>query len=311
MLLIITPNPSLDRTMVVPGMRLGAVLRAERTIAAAGGKGLNVARAARTLGAQVKVLAPLGGLTGRMVAGLAAAEGLDADWHWHEAGETRTCVLVVDPQGNDATALNEPGPLFSTADWQAFTATIHRAAAGAALIAVCGSLPPGVAPAAFTTLLQTLAADGHRIIVDISSPALEAALAASPYAIKVNGSELGTALGQPVRNPAEAAAALAHVHKCGITLAVVSLGAQGALASDQNGCLHAQPPDVSIVSSVGSGDSLLAGLACALLRGDSLAEALRLGVACGTADALTIGGGLIVPETLNRIITGVTLTKMT
>jgi 1-phosphofructokinase family hexose kinase len=307
LLLAITPNPALDRTLVIPHLLPGSVHRAERVLLAAGGKGLNVARAAHTLGQPLRVCGPLGGHTGQLVAQLAAAEGFVAHWHWHQRGETRTCVLVVDPQGSDATALNEPGEPLTVEDWHAFGATVLEAAQDAALVTISGSLPPGVPPAEITTLLRRLAAAGHRVIIDTSGPALQAALKSAPYGLKVNSSELGAALGRSLDSLDDAAQALRELHTRGIALPLVTLGAVGALAASAEGIVHVMPPAINLVSSVGSGDSLLAGLACGLLRGEHLTDALRLGVACGTADALTVGGGLIDLAEVQRLRAATTL----
>ncbi len=293
MLVIITPNPALDRTLVFRGLRLGAVHRTDEVLLAAGGKGLNVARAARTLGQPALICAPLGGHTGELVAQLAAAEGLVGRWTRHAAGETRSCVLVVDSTADDATVLNEAGPTLAPADWVAFAADVRSAAATASLCVLSGSLPPGVAPAELGALVGELTTAGRRIIADSSGAALEACLAARPWGIKVNGAELGAALGRPVEDVAGAVAALGELLWEGLGLAAVSLGSQGCVAASHYGTWWARPPQTRVVSTVGSGDSLLAGLATGLLRGLPLPEALRLGVACGTADALTIGGGRI------------------
>lgn len=309
MLLIITPNPALDRTMVFQGLRLGGVFRTDEVIVAAGGKGLNVARAARTLGQPALVCAPLGGLTGDLVAHLAAAEGLPGRWTRHRAGETRTCVLVVDRQASDATALNESGPIFDSSDWHAFAGDVLAAASGAALAVVSGSLPRGVEPGALGALLADLASCGLRVLVDTSGPALEAALATRPWGVKVNGHEAGAVLNRSVSDVPAALAALAALRARGVMLAAISLGALGCVAADASGAWWARPPQTRIVSSVGSGDSLLAGLATGLLRGLALPEALRLGVACGTADALTIGGGRFDLEAVERLQVAVQVEK--
>lgn len=301
MLLAVTPNPAVDRTLVIPGCMPGGVHRAQEVLVAAGGKGMNVARAAHTLGQRLRVCAPLAGFNGALVAHLAESEGFEGRWSWYYGSETRTCTLVVDPEGDDATALNEPGERLSAAAWNAFAATVQAAAADADLVTLSGSLPAGVAADALTTLLDALAAAGRRCIVDTSGAALRAALQSTPYGIKVNGSELGAALGLPVDDVAQAGAALRKLRSRGIALPAVSLGAQGALAASEAGVCRARPPALQIVSSIGSGDSLLAGLATGLLRGDDLPEALRLGVACGAADALTIGGGLIALDEVQRL----------
>ncbi len=299
MLLIITPNPALDRTMVIPHMQPAHRHRAERVLVAAGGKGVNVARAAHTLAQPYVVCAPLGGCTGRCVAQLAEAEGLHTSWSWHSAGETRTCVLVVDPYAGDATPLDEHGPALSVDDWHTFVETVQPIIPSAAMAALCGSLPPGLPPVALLDMIHMFKAAGCRVLVDTSRQALQAVLdapaAALPDVVKVNHAELSMAVERPVDTPAQAHAALSLLRARGIERAVVSLGAQGALACDATGSFLVIPPAVTVVSTVGSGDSLTAGLTAGLLRGEPLPEALRLGVACGTADALTVGGGLFTP----------------
>ncbi|WP_129630930.1 1-phosphofructokinase family hexose kinase [Candidatus Oscillochloris fontis] len=302
MLLIITPNPSIDRTMVFADLHLGSVQRTDEVLVAAGGKGLNVARAAHTLGQAAVVCAPLGGRSGALLADLAAAEGIQGRWSQHHAGETRTCVLLVNRAGGDATALNEAGPILSGADWASFAALVVEVAAEASLCLVAGSLPRGVAASQLGALLQHLHAAGRRVIVDTSGEALQSALAARPYGIKVNASELGAVLGRRIYDVDTASAAVLHLRSMGIELAAVSLGAQGAVAADASGVCWVKAPAITVVSTVGSGDSLSAGLATGLVRGLGLHEALRLGVACGTADALTIGGGRIDLAEVSRLL---------
>ncbi len=287
--------------MVFSQLRLGGVHRTDHVVLAAGGKGLNVARAARTLGQPLHICGPLGGLTGQLVARLADQEGFECYWSWHMSGETRTCVLVVDPQGGDATALNESGPIFAPSDWAGFVDMVVAAAADVALVTISGSLPPGAPTSALGDLTMALSAAGRRVMVDSSGAPLRSALVACPYALKVNAAELGAALDRTIDDVSQAAVALKALRRQGIALAVVSMGALGAVGASEQGYYHVCPPKLDIVSSVGSGDSLMAGLAAGLLRGYTLPDALQLGVACGAADALTIGGGLIHMEDVERI----------
>jgi 1-phosphofructokinase len=306
MLLIITPNPALDRTMIVGGLRLGAVHRTSEVAVAAGGKGLNVARAARALGQAALVCGPLGGHTGEQVAHLAAEEGLLCRWSNHGGGETRTCVLVVDASGaSDATVLNEVGPPMSARGWMTFAAEVLEASASADLCAVAGSLPPGVPATALGALIRTLAERGRRVLADTSGQALAAALSARPWGLKVNAGEAGELLDAPILDVPAAEWAVGELRARGLELAAVSLGAQGCVAADASGTWWARPPAVEAQSTVGSGDSLTAGLLTGLLRGQPLPEALCLGVACGAADALTPSPGQITPETVARLAAGV------
>jgi 1-phosphofructokinase family hexose kinase len=301
MIVIITPNPALDRTMVIHHLRLGQRHRAQHVLVAAGGKGLNVARAAQTLKQPFIISAPLGGLTGQLVAHLSKEEGFECRWSWHSAGETRTCILLVDPDMNDATPLDEHGPSLSSNDWLAFVDTILDIARHTSFAAICGSLPPSVPAENLTELIHTLKDRRIRTIVDTSKQALTAAIEAQPYGIKGNNDELSTNLALPITTVAEAVQAGKALRAQGIELAVITMGAEGAIATNSHGTCIVRPPLLKIVSTVGSGDSLLAGLMTRLEQGAPLDIALQHGVACGSADALTIGGGLIHMHDVDRI----------
>ncbi len=297
-LLIITPNPALDRIMIVPGFRLGHAQRVSQSLVAAGGKGLNVARAARALGARPLVAAPLGGLTGQQVAQLASSERLELR-SVSLAAETRVCVLVVDPSAAQVTVLNEHGPRLTATEWLAYATMARDTPAEWCLI--CGSIPPAVDPAALAELISALRADGRRVLVDTSGPALAAALAAQPDVIKVNGDELGEVLGMPISDLETARRAALTVQQRGIVTVVVTLGAAGAVGVDRAQQAYAEPPSVTVINPIGCGDSFFAGLATALSRQRPLAEAMRLATACGAADAQTIAPGQIDANTVRAL----------
>jgi 1-phosphofructokinase family hexose kinase len=289
MLLTVTSNPTIDRTLYVPHLTVGAVHRTTGVYLAAGGKGLNVTRAARVLGCDVRATGPLAGRAGQIVADLALAEGLAADWYWLSEGETRTCSLINHDQG-DTTVINEQGPVISTADWNAFAGHVQQLAQKANAVAFSGSLPLGVDPAALAALAGGVAADGLTVYVDTSGPPLTAVLAhPQGICIKVNQWELAAGMGLEIKDDSgmwvvEVGRRL--VQK-GATLVVVTLGSRGALAVAPDQIWQARIPPIQIVSTVGSGDSMLAGLATACLRGEGLDAALALGVACGAANALS------------------------
>lgn len=288
--LCVTPNMALDRTLLVPGFRVGAVQRPAELLNAAGGKGMNVARALHRLGGSAHCTGLLGGYNGQFVAALAAAEGLPGDWTWFD-GETRICTSIVDPQSGKTTALYESGPPISAADWERFSADVLRAAGTHDNVCISGSLPRGVPPHALAELIAALHNSASAVWVDTSGPALEAALVACPSAIKVNAEEAGALLGQPLDSVAAACAAAIAMQRRGIALVALTLGAQGAVLCDASGCCHAAPPPGPIVSPVGSGDAFLAGLVLARGQGLLPDEALRHAVAAGTANARYAGGG--------------------
>lgn len=281
-LLCITPNPALDRTLTVRGFTLGGVSRTGDVLLAAGGKGLNVARAARTLGAEAVCLGILAGHTGRLFAELAEREGLSSAWTWGE-GETRCATIIVSDGG--ATVVNEQGMTVSEALWEQFTSDVL--AHSGDVICVSGSYPPDVNEDHLTRWFGALAETGKPVWIDSSGMALGAALQTKGINLKVNGDEIGAALGRSVTDIASAVDAASKARESTGGVVVVTLGKLGAVMVNAEGCYAAQPPDLTIKSDVGSGDSFLAALAIT----GATPDGLRRAVAAGTANALSVGGG--------------------
>jgi 1-phosphofructokinase family hexose kinase len=305
-ILCVTPNTAIDRTLIVPGFRAGEVLHAERALVVAGGKGLNVARSIRLLGTEARCAGFLGGHSGRLFAELVEHEGLRGAWTWIEH-ETRTCVIIVDPECGQATGVYEPGVTVSLEDWAHLQADVLRESTDASAVCFSGSLPSGVPPQAFADLIASLGAAGQRVWVDTSGAALQAALAAGPFGIKVNSSEAGAILGRDVRGVTAALEAADELRRAGPTLVALTLGASGAALVSETERWRVQPPPVRALSSVGSGDAFLAGLVTGFENGSDCSEALRWAVAAGTANALSAGGGQFTMADFNRLLSDVTI----
>src|SRR5262245_23800484 len=175
MLLTVTANPAIDRTLHIPRLDVGAVHRTAEIYMTAGGKGINVARAARNLGQIVLATAPLAGHGGRLVAELAEREGLAADWFWLDSGETRNSLLLTHDQ-SDATVINEVGPSFLRDQWVRFAEHVMQIASRARAVAFSSSLPPGVPPSAHGEMARRLATAERPVYVDTSGLALVEAL---------------------------------------------------------------------------------------------------------------------------------------
>ncbi len=300
MLLTVTPNPAIDRVLIVPGFRHSDVCRVAARIDSAGGKGFNVARAVRTLGVPVRACALLGGDNGRQIAVLAHAEDLEGAWSWLSAGESRICLLITDPEARDHLTLNETGPAVGAGDWSDFTELVWQEARDAAFIAISGSVPPGVTPAQYVELVRGLPPETF-VCLDTSGPTLEAALDLPVDLLKINMHELSAALGRTIDTPAQACAAATAVVQRGPRRIIVTLGAQGAVAVDAHNAWHARTPPIDSISPVGSGDAALAGIIAILHNGGSLAEALRMGVACGGANTLMVGAGRMRYDDVMRL----------
>lgn len=284
----VTPNAALDRTLVVPDFAIGHISRIPNAISVPGGKGLNVLRAVRILGGKSLAMGLLGGYTGETVAAMVETDGYPAEWTFFE-GETRTCTIIA--AGGTSTVINESGQI-APGDWMALADDICRVAARDDVYAIClcGSLPDGAPPDAPADLIARSKGMGARFWVDSSKASLSNAIAAKPYAIKVNRAEIAEALGVSLNTRADALALARGLVGEGIQIVVISLGAQGALLVADNLAAQATPPAIQPVDPVASGDCLHAGLVAALASGADLAEALRRGVAAGTVNALYAGG---------------------
>lgn len=297
MILSISPNPALDRTLVLPSLEVGAVHRAQEKLVAAGGKGINVARAARLLGSSVLCAGPVGGRDGDLLAALVQAEGLAAQWTSIKE-ETRTCLILVSPVGQ-ATVINEQGPLLDAESWQRLHADVLSASQVAQYICFCGSLPPGVSHDQIRLLLLALRDTGKDFWVDSSGPALRAAAELGGIPLKINQHEAAALLDELSSAPEMLAQA---IHATTAAPVILTLGARGVLHYAGAEMLVAEPPSIEVVSPVGSGDSALAGWLAALEQGQTTAEALRWAAASGTANALSIGGARFSREDFQSIL---------
>jgi tagatose 6-phosphate kinase len=291
----ITPNVSVDRTLVVRSLKQGSVLRTDRTLAVAGGKGLNVARSLRALQHTPFALGMVGGHTGELVAALTKDEGIAAEWT-PIAGETRTCVVIVSQDSASATVINETGPAISPDEWKAFEASALHAVIETQTVCLCGSVPPGVPAEAYGSLVSKLVDGGARVFVDSHGDALLCAVAATPTGIKINGDEAGALLGRVIHTAHEAADAAEELHAKGIAQVIITLGAAGAVLAHAGGTLRARPPAIRTVSAVGSGDAFLAGYVAALVEHADPPQALCRGVAAGVANTRSSWGGVFQRE---------------
>ena len=186
-----------------------------------------------------------------------------------------------------------------------------RLLAGAEFVTLSGSLPPGVPTGFYAELLQMARAAGVPAALDCSGPALRQGLETGcPALIKPNQAEFQALVGRPLHDLAEFIAAARETAAAYHTLVVLSLGAKGAVAVQNDQAWHARPPRIPVTSAVGSGDTLLAGVAQGLVRGAALADALRQGVAAGTANALTVGAGRFTRQDYERLLAGVEISAI-
>lgn len=295
MIVTVTPNPSLDRTVEVDRLERGEVLRTRAGRLDPGGKGVNVARALAANDHDVTAVVPLGGFDGDELGALLASVGL-VPTVVPVTGATRSNVTIVEPDGT-TTKLNAPGAELDSTELAALVEATLAAAGEADWVVACGSLPPGAPTAFYAELTSRLRDAGHHVAVDTSGPPLRKALGSAPDVVKPNHHELAEAVGRPVATLGDAVEAAAELRAAGVGAVVVSLGAHGALLVDADGAAHASCPVTAVRSTVGSGDALLAGFLAGGARGR---EALAVGVAWGAAATELPGTRMPGPSDVRR-----------
>jgi 1-phosphofructokinase len=295
MIITITLNPSVDRTVEIDTLTRGAVMRANSVRVDPGGKGINVARAlARNLH-KTRAVVPKGGSEGDHLISLLAAEGIDTV-EVPIGAAIRSNITVVEPDGT-TTKFNEPGAPFTAAELSRLVDAFLSAAAGAEWAVVSGSVPPGTPEHFYADLLGMLAGIGTPTALDSSGPALASALVACPVLIKPNREELSELSGRRVSTVGDALDAAESLLHNGVRTVLVSLGSDGALLVTSDGAWHAEAPVDQPRSSVGAGDALLAGFLAAGADGPA---ALMEAVAWGAAAVSLPGSRMPGPDDINR-----------
>jgi 1-phosphofructokinase family hexose kinase len=288
MIITVTPNPALDRTLIVPQIVFDEMVRASDSRLDLDGKGVNVSKALQSLGATTEMLGFVGGMAGEMLERGLRAQGYATSFT-HVAGETRTNTIIIDAAANRYVKANEPGPELRADELAAFFEHARARLAAGDIWILSGSLPPGAPASFFAQLVELIHAHGARALLDTSGEPLRLGCMARPYLAKPNADEAQALTGEQIADDASVRRAARFFLDLGVGLVALSLGAGGLLLAAHGQMARARPPLVRALNPVGAGDALLAGIAWALDRGLGLAELARWGVASGTASAMRIG----------------------
>jgi 1-phosphofructokinase len=308
-ILTLTLNPALDLTVRLARLEPGEVNRSETLLTHAAGKGVNVAQVLADLGHEVTVGGFLGEDNPQAFEALIARRGF-ADAFIRVPGETRSNIKIAEQDGR-VTDINAPGPQVSEQAQAALLNQLTLIAPGHDAVVVAGSLPGGVTAQWFKGLLEHLKSLGVKVALDTSGEALRAGLHAGPWLIKPNTEELAEALDCPTDSIAQQAQAAERLHAQGVEHVVISHGADGVNWFSPGTALHATPPKVSVASTVGAGDSLLAGMLHGLLSFDLPESTLRRATAIAAMAVTQIGFGISDDAQLARLESGVHVRALT
>jgi 1-phosphofructokinase family hexose kinase len=288
----VASSPSVDKLFEVDRVEVGAIHRPLAFTQVPGGKGLNVARAAHLLGAEVRATGILAGHTGRWLEEALAAEGVPGVFAWSE-GETRASLSVADRTDRGLTEFYERGTDIGPGGWERLEGVVIELMPGAAWVTLSGNLPVGAPDDGYARLIERARSAGARVALDARDEALARGVAARPDVVKVNAEEAAGLLGCDVATMEDAGAAAreicSHLEPDGA--AIVTRGADGAMIATPEGSvllgrLYARGP-----YPVGSGDAFLAGLVVCLERGGDWAAATCLALGAAAANAERAGAG--------------------
>jgi tagatose 6-phosphate kinase len=312
MIVTVTLNAAIDRTLTVPNFQRGQRHRASAGVTMAGGKGINVARTLKALGIPVVATGLVGGTTGTRIVEELTDEAILNDFVRID-GESRTSTAVVDPAGGTYTEINEWGPVVSPEELEVLLEKLRYLTQGAELVVFAGSLPRDVAEDFYAEATRELERRHVPVVLDTEGEPLRAGVEAEPFLVSPNQAEAEALVGQEFHDDEDFLLALDRI---------AEMGARNVLITTEGGCvalLHearearrfrAVAPRLEPVSTVGAGDVLLGAFLAARHAGRTNSEALRAAVATGAASTLEVGAGRFDSRQAGRLQAGVDVSEL-
>jgi 1-phosphofructokinase/tagatose 6-phosphate kinase len=304
MIITVTLNAALDKTLEVPSFTPGRRHRTVDQTTMAGGKGVNVARAIKRLGQPVIATGFAGGLTGnRIVEALNGESILNGFVRIRE--ESRTNTAVLDPTTGMHTEINERGPAVSPIELELFREQLLYLAKGATICVFAGTLPRAMDPDVYAGLIREVGKLGVVTMIDTEGEPLRLAMRAEPDLVSPNEREAEELVGHEFNDVADRAQAVAEITRLGAAEAIMTVpdGCYAYVLEDVGSCLYrVQVEEQEARSSIGSGDAFLAGYVAARYAGRPTVDCLRFGVACGAESTQHFGAGIIDPARVERLL---------
>ncbi|MCX5757687.1 MAG: hexose kinase [Candidatus Hydrogenedentes bacterium] len=302
MILSVTPNPCVDKTVYVPELKVGTFMRSEKCTCIPGGKGTNVSRAVKALGRATTAMVIVGGHPGaHVVEMIREQDGVACIPVWVKS-QTRTITTVLEATVRRQTAFFEPGSRVTSDEAEAMRALFEEAVREARVVTLNGTVPDPAIRTLYRELIAIAKAAGAITILDSHGPEFAIGLEAIPYMVKPNVAEAQELVGFALDSDAARWKAIAQFHARGVEMVVLSLGKDGALVSRGGERLHVIPPVIQEVNPVGSGDALVAGFAIGLSESMPLGDMARLAVAAGAANAMSWDIGHFTRDEVNGLL---------
>ncbi len=300
MITVLSLSPAVDKIYIIDDFCAGGLYRVNNCIQSPGGKGINVARVTTMLRHKVAVLGFKAGNNGLWLEN--SLVDIGAETHFLEVqGQSRTNNNIIDKVNNTETEILEEGPIINQSVWNQFMEKFRRQIMNKKLLVCSGGLPRGLGTDTYAQLIEEANKFGVKTILDASGEVLKKGIKAKPYLIKPNLRELSTYFQTEFTCDSQIIDACKEIISQGVKIVVTSLGAQGAILVSENTTFKALPVNVAVVNTIGSGDSMVAGM-CAGIGDDlSIEEFFRLGCACASSNTEFIEIGMIKNERVKQL----------
>ncbi len=308
MIYTITLNPALDRTLWIQKVRDDVSNRIVEEKSFAGGKSVDVSKVLKNLGVDNIALGFVGGFAGRELEGRLLNEGIETDFV-RVSGETRTNIIIHEKETGKQLAFNARGPEIRPEELIQLVEQLEGLPCSE-MVAIGGSLPLGVSPEIYRKIINLVKKCQVRVVLDVDGDALRQGIKARPDIIKPNVHELSELVGRELKEMDEIIRASREINQKGVEIVLVSMGAKGILLVSGSQQYLAVPPNVKVESTIGAGDSSVAGFICGLMEGKDLPECLIYAAAAGTATTLHQGTALCQKDDFDRLVPQVKLTDL-
>lgn len=309
MILTVTLNAAIDKRYVVEGYQEGQVNRVKECSYVPGGKGLNVSKPASIYGAEVVATGFVGGHAGNYIEDSLKPFGIKSEFY-HVEAESRSCINIWDEVNHVQTEFLEPGFTLTEKDFDGFEQKFRTLVKGAKIVAMSGSVPKGLDGTAYQRLVRIVKEAGKPVILDTSGQLLEMGIQAAPTLIKPNIDEIRMLTGKTCDDINDIIEAAKEIHRNGVEIVAVSLGADGSLVVGEEGTFRAEVPKIDAVNTVGCGDAMIAGVAIGIEEGLSLPEMLRKASAVSAAAAMREETGFFCMEDMENLLPEIKITKL-
>ncbi len=302
-------NPCIDKMVSIAGFQYGGMNRIITARSDVGGKGVNVAIVAAQLGMESECIGFLRQDNGKIVERKLLTSGTQGDFLWLD-GQVRTNIKLLDQATGQVTEINEPGRPVGDEQLSKMVDLVCQHAQDSDFLVLTGSLPPGCPADYYKTLIEAVEGLNCRCVLDAEGERLALGIQARPYLIKPNLYELETVVGRKLESLEDIQQAALGFIDQGIQVVAVSMGDRGALITDGEQTLYAPRVPVEVKSTVGAGDSMVAGLIAGLMAELPLQEVFRKGMACAAASVMLEGTLLPNKATYRQLLTKVAIQTM-